>query len=119
MGTDMDLVMAYWELEKKSQHAITRKWVMGHADDKTKEKPDMITPIEHANIGCDKDANSYIESSRQSDVFEPLQGYKAMLQIYSKWVTTKFRVVSIPGNTKWTPYLSSRQFISIPLLCRN
>ena len=28
-------------------------------------------------------------------------------------------VVSIPGKTKWTTDLSSRQFISIPLLCRN
>ena len=53
MGTDMNLVMAYWELEKKSQYTITRKWVMGHAADKKKEKPDTMTPMEHANIGYD------------------------------------------------------------------
>ena len=52
---------------------------MGHAGGKKKEKPDTITPMEHANIGCDEDANSCIESGRQSDVFEPLPGYKAML----------------------------------------
>jgi len=34
MGTNIDLVMAYWELYNNSQHTITRKWVMGHADDK-------------------------------------------------------------------------------------
>ena len=52
---------------------------------------DTITPMKHANIGCDEDAKSCIESGRQLDVFEPLPGYKAILQIDRKWVTTKFR----------------------------
>jgi len=35
---------------------------MGHAGDKKKEKPDTITPMEHANIGYDDDANSCTKS---------------------------------------------------------
>ena len=60
MDTYMDLGMAYWEPDSKSQHTITRKWVMEHADDKKKEKPDMITSMEHVNIGCADDANSCV-----------------------------------------------------------
>jgi len=57
---------------------------MGHADDKKKEQPESITPIEHTNIGCDDNINSC-----------DLPGYKAMLQIDSKLITTNFGGISV------------------------
>ena len=66
----------------------------------------------------------------------PLEFFKKVAMLthkycYNYWVVEKYTKmrddetkkvwigVSILGNTKWTTDLSSCQFISIPLLCRN
>jgi len=63
---------------------------MGHADDKKRDKPSTITPMEHANIGCDEDTEISIESGIEARSFKTLPGYQAMIQLNGRWVTTKF-----------------------------
>ena len=75
MDTNMGLVMAYWKLNELSQYIVTRRWVMGHADDKKWGKPSTITPIEYANIGCDEDTEIRLGSGIETRSFKPLPGY--------------------------------------------
>ena len=54
MGTDMDIVMAYHKLRDESKHTVRGEWVLGHADDKKKDKPKTITDMEIENLECDQ-----------------------------------------------------------------
>ena len=38
MDTDMDIVMAFNQLQKETKHDITKEWVMGHAKEKKKRR---------------------------------------------------------------------------------
>jgi len=72
---------------------------IGHADDKKKDKPRTITLMEHANIGCNEDAELCIEICITATSFKPLPGYCAMLQLDGNWITTQFRAVVRHANT--------------------
>ena len=91
MGTDMDIVMAYHALKEKSKHTVSHDWVMGHAKEKKKDKPETITDMEHVNEDCDDDANDRVEENISPEPFTPLPGYRAMLKLGDNWVTTLFR----------------------------
>jgi len=91
MGSDMDIVMAYKALQDQSKHTVSHEWVMGHADEKKKDKPETISPMETENIGCDKGANARVDENVKPKPFTPLPGYKAMLKLGDDWVTTLFR----------------------------
>jgi len=99
MGTDMDLVMAYWKLTESSQHTVTKKWVMGHAYDKKRDNQVSITPMDHAHIECDDDADDCVESGVPAKLFAPLPRYCTVLQIEGNWITTKFRANMRYANT--------------------
>ena len=94
MRTDIDLVMAYNELQENSKHAVTHEWVMGRADVEKKDKPETITPMEHKNIECDeadeKVEKMDIEEGKTPPPFEPLPGYRAMLKLGNNWITAHF-----------------------------
>ena len=65
---------------------------MGHADEKKKDKPHTITPLEQVNIECDKEAGIVNGSPAPTPVpFKPLPGYKAMLRLDGQWITAHFR----------------------------
>lgn len=90
MASDMDIVMAYQQLERQINHQVTRQWVMGHADEKKKDKPESITDLEWDNVSCNRAANEVIESGEHPRSFHPLPGYRAMLKLDGEWVTTHF-----------------------------
>jgi hypothetical protein len=90
MDTDMDIVMAFNQLRKETQHDITTEWFMGHAMEKKKSKEE-VTKLEWVNDDCDKDANEHVERDTEVPPFEPLPGYRAMLKIGDDWITTHFR----------------------------
>ena len=54
---------------------------MGHAYEKKKEKPHMVTKWELENIGCDEAANERVEEIIAPHSFSPLRGYQAMLTL--------------------------------------
>ena len=64
---------------------------MGHVDDKKRDSPDIIIPMEHATSGCNEDTELCIESGVEAHSFKPLPEYHAMLQLDKNGVTTKFR----------------------------
>ena len=91
MVTDADIIMAHNQLKANLQHTVTEKWVMGHASDKKREQPHTITEIERANSECDSDAEHCIQDGTTPRPFRPFPGYRAMLKLNGRWITTHFR----------------------------
>ena len=113
MAPDMDVVMAYRDLRSRIKHSLQAEWVMGHADTKKKDKPETITPIEHENIECDAEAEQFAMGPTPSHDFQPLPGYKAMLQLDGNWVTTHFRESVQFANTAPDLYEYATQRLGI------
>jgi hypothetical protein len=99
MAADMDIVMAYQQLERSTPHTLQRQWVMGHADVKKKDKPETITDREWDNVSCDGAANKCVDDGIEPQPFTPLPGYRAMLKLDGEWVTTHFRACVDFTNT--------------------
>ena len=53
IDTDTDIVMAYKLLLRNTKHTVIHRWVLGHADEKKKDKPAYNTTMEQENIECD------------------------------------------------------------------
>ena len=70
----MDIVMAYKAPQDQSKHTVSHEWVMGHADEKKRDKPETISPMETENIGCDKEANVRVDENVKPKPFTPLPG---------------------------------------------
>ena len=70
---------------------IQHHGVLGHADEKKKDKPKTIKQWEHDNIECDHIANDKAGDSTAPRPFFPLIGYTAMLKVGNHWVTTNFQ----------------------------
>ena len=91
MVTDANLIMARAHLKSIIPHTVTEKWVLGHASEKKKHAPETITPLERDNSECDADAEQCIQSGIPPCSFTPFPGYRAMLKLDGRCVTTHFR----------------------------
>ena len=63
MDTDMDIVIAYNEIQEKSMHKVSHEWVMGHTGEKPDKKSD-IKPFEWDSIECDKETDDLVKSMK-------------------------------------------------------
>ena len=64
---------------------------MGHADLKKKDCPETITPVKKDNIQYDADTEDCAANGVPSHYFQPYPGYRAMIKINGRWITTHFR----------------------------
>jgi hypothetical protein len=112
MGTDMDLVMAWKQLQDDSKHTITTEWVMGHATEKKKNRSE-ITNMEWENEDCDDASNVRVKEDIQPEKFSPLPGYRAMLQSDGEWVTNHFRVRFANNTPDMVQYVMKRLSIDM------
>lgn len=85
------MIVPYKKLREEIQHTVITEWVMGHADEKKKDRPDKITKMEWENIYCDEAAEEEVNKSYPPPRFTPLPGYKAMLRLDNDWITTHHR----------------------------
>ena len=72
---------------------------MGHASEKKKHAPGTITSLERNSSGCDSDTKHCIQLGGPPSTYTPYPGYRAILKLDSRFVTTHFRASVEYANT--------------------
>ena len=98
MVTDTNLIMAQARLKSIMTHTDTEEWVLSHTSGK-KHTPETITSLEWNNSECDADAKHYIQTGGPPSPFIHFPGYRAMLKLDGRCVTTHFRESVEYANT--------------------
>ena len=99
MVTDANLIMARARLTSVIPHTVTEEWVLGHASEKNKHMPETITSLERDNSECDANAEQCIQTGGPPSSFIPFPGYRAMLELNGRCVTTHSRESIEYANT--------------------
>ena len=91
---------------------------MGHASEKKKNAPEIITSLKCNNSECDSDAEHCIQVGGPPSTFTPYPSYRAILKLDGRFVTTHFWASVEYANTSpaMIEYVKGRLDI-IFLLC--
>ena len=72
---------------------------MGHASEKKKNAPEIITSLKCDNSECDSDTEHYIQLGGPPSTFTPYPGHREILKFDGRFVTTHFRASVEYTNT--------------------
>ena len=90
MQDKMNIIMAHQQISSSLEYSVQLRWVWGHADQK-EEDNSKITPMEAENIECDEEAEECIQRNIVPHQGAPMDGYRAMLRLNNKWITSNLR----------------------------
>ena len=98
MQDKMNIIMAHQHISSSLEYSVQLRWVRGHADQK-EEDNSKITPMEAENIECDEEAEECIQRNIVPHQWAPMDGFRAMLRLNNKWITSNLRKHVCYANT--------------------
>ena len=90
MQDKMNIIMAHQHISSSLEYSVQLRWVRGHADRK-KEDKSKIMPMEAENIACNDEAEECIQRNIGPHQWILVDGYRAILRLNNKWITSNLR----------------------------